>query len=113
VLQSLQQRPGLLQDVAAELQERSGLRVVCSAYIAPGGARTFEMHTDAWDALVVLLTGSKEFVYLCRSGRRQAVVLNEGSWLLLPQGIRHRAYTATGSLHLSLNFIRSVAAQPL
>ena len=112
VLQSLQQRPGLLQDVAAELQHRNGLRVVCSAYISRAGARSFEMHTDAWDALVVLLAGSKEFVYLASSGARQTVLLQEGGWLLLPEGVRHRALTATGSLHISFNFIRGVGPRP-
>ncbi|WP_425560142.1 JmjC domain-containing protein [Kineococcus glutinatus] len=122
ILQSLHARLGALNSICAELQARSGLRLSCSAYIAPPQAMSFSLHTDAWDALIVQVSGDKIFeCSVCADGLTaegetrgplESYALRSGDALLLPEGIPHRARTATGSVHLSFNFIRQLAAAP-
>lgn len=112
ILQALQMKRGFLNTLAATLEVSSSRRIACSAYLSAPRAETFDLHTDEWDAFIIQLQGDKVFKLQSSEGNLVSVPLSPGSMLHMPQGVQHLAYSETGSLHISINFLPFPARVP-
>jgi uncharacterized RmlC-like cupin family protein len=106
IMQSLHASPGLVNSVCAVMEVAESKRVSCSAYVAAPRAQTFELHTDDWDAFIIQLRGNKHFWLETNGSNALAGAdLCPGDTLYIPRLLKHRAYTDSGSIHLSINLL--------
>lgn len=105
IVQSLQMTPGYINSLCAAVEVHFQKRVSCSAYISSPRSQTFSMHTDEWDAFIIQIEGEKIFIFDDGSGAEIEEVLVPGDVVYMPQGLLHRAFSKTDSIHLSLNLL--------
>ncbi len=76
--------------------------VLCSVYEANVGDSALPEHRDAWDNVVVQLSGTKRWFF---SGG-QEIVLSAGDVLAVPEGVGHLVRTDFDSVHLNFELVR-------